>query len=49
MHSARRNRYYWKLSQSLLNFQMSTPDLLLALQQADSQDKVQQKLGIERV
>ena len=28
---------------------MSTPDLLLALQQADSQDKVQQKLGIERV
>ena len=49
LHSAKRNRYYWKLSQSLLNFQMSTPDLLLALQQADSPDKVKQKSGIERV
>ncbi len=48
-YSARRNRYYWKLSQSLLNFQMSTPSLLLALQKADSRDKVQQRSGIERV
>jgi hypothetical protein len=49
MHSSRRNRYYWKLAQSLYNFQISTPDLLLALQQADSPDKAKQQAGIERV
>jgi hypothetical protein len=49
IHGSRRNRYYWKLSQALYNFQMATPDLLLALRKADSPDKTQQKAGIEKV
>jgi hexosaminidase len=49
IHSCRRNRYYWRLSHSIENFQVSTPDLLLALEQADSPDKTKQKAGIERV
>ena len=49
IHSSRRNRYYWKLSLALYNFQMATPDLLLALQKTDSPDKTQQKAGIEKV
>jgi hypothetical protein len=46
---SRRNKYYWSLSLALYNFQVSTPRLLLALKQADSPDKGQQKAGIEEV
>lgn len=48
-YGSKRNRYYWKLSLSLYNFQSTTPNLLLALQQADSPDKAQQKAGMEKV
>ena len=49
VNSSRRNKYYWKLSMALYNFQISTPRLLLALQQSDSPDKAQQNTGLEEV
>lgn len=49
INNSRRNKYYWKLSLALYNFQTATPNLLLALKQTDSPDKAQQKKGIEQV
>jgi len=46
---SKRNRYYWKLSLALYDFQSTTPNLLLALQQTDRPDKAQQKAGMEKV
>lgn len=42
---AKRNKYYWRLSTALYNFQMMTPRLLLALQQCDVAGKLQQQKG----
>jgi hexosaminidase len=48
-NKSRRNRYYWSLSIALYNLQSTIPDLLLALKESDSADKVQQKVGLENV
>jgi hexosaminidase len=44
-----RNRYYWSLSIALFNLQSTIPDLLLALKESDSADKIQQEAGFEDV
>jgi hypothetical protein len=44
-----RNRYYWSLSTALYNLQSTIPDLLLALKESDSADKVQRETGFEDV
>ena len=46
---SKRNRYFWSLSLALFNLQSSVPELLLALKESDSQDKVQQADGLEDV
>jgi hypothetical protein len=46
---SKRNRYFWSLSLALYNLQSSVPDLLLALKESDSKDKVQQEAGLEDV
>ena len=46
---SKRNRYFWSLSLALYNLQSSVPDLLLALKESDSKDKVQQAAGLEDV
>ena len=46
---SKRNRYYWNLSLALYNLQSTIPDLLLALKESDSSDKVQQSSGLENV
>lgn len=48
-NSSKRNRYYWRLSKAIYDFQITTPALLLALQQADNADKAKQKVGIQQV
>ena len=48
-NKSRRNRYFWSLSIALYNLQSTIPDLLLALKESDSADKVQQKAGLENV
>ena len=49
VNESKRNRYYWKLSLALYNLQSTIPDLLLALKESDSSDKVQQSSGLEDV
>lgn len=48
-NKSKRNRYYWSLSLALYNLQSSVPDILLALNESDSPDKVQQAAGLEDV
>jgi hexosaminidase len=48
-NSCKRNRYYWSLSLALYNLQSTAPNLLLALKESDSADKVQHDKGIENV
>jgi hexosaminidase len=48
-NKSRRNRYYWSLSIALYNLQSTIPDLLLALKESDSSDKVQLETGLEDV
>jgi hexosaminidase len=48
-NTSKRNRYYWSLSKALYDLQSNTPNLLLALKECDSGDKVQQKSGFENV
>ena len=48
-NTSKRNRYYWSLSKALYNLQSNTSNLLLALKECDSADKVQQKSGFENV
>ena len=48
-NKSRRNRYYWSLSIALYNLQSTIPDLLLALKESDSPDKIQQYAGLEDV
>lgn len=48
-NSSGRNKYFWKLSLALYNFQTSAPRLLLGLKQSDSPDKAKRKTGIEAV
>lgn len=47
--SSRRNRYYWRLSKAIYDFQITTPALLLALKQADDADKAKQSAGMQQV
>jgi hypothetical protein len=49
INKSRRNRYYWTLSIALYNLQSTIPDLLLALKEGDTTDKVQQETGLEDV
>jgi hypothetical protein len=44
-----RNRYYWRVSLALFNLQSAIPDLLLALKESDSSDKIRQQKGIGNV
>jgi hypothetical protein len=44
-HKSIRNRYYWSLSKALFDLQSTVPELLLALKECDSADKVQQETG----
>ena len=48
-NKSRRNRYYWSLSIALYNLQSAIPDLLLAMKESDSPDKIQQHAGLEDV
>ncbi len=48
-NNSKRNRYYWSLSKALYNLQRTTPELLLALKESDSADKVRQKSGFDNV
>jgi hexosaminidase len=48
-NTSRRNRYYWSLSIALYNLQSTTPDILLALKECDSADKIQQRTGFANV
>lgn len=48
-NTSRRNKYYWRHSLALYDFQITAPRLLLALKRSDSPDKAQQKTGIEEV
>ncbi len=48
-NTSKRNRYYWRLSLALYNFQITTPRILLALKQCDNDDKEQQRAGFENV
>ncbi len=44
-----RNRYYWTLSTSIFNLQSTIPDLLLALKESDTDNKVQKEKGLKDV
>jgi len=46
---SKRNRYFWKLSIALYDLQSTAPRILLALKEADTADKTQQKIGMENV
>jgi hypothetical protein len=46
---SRRNRYFWRLSLALYNLQSTLPELILALKESDSSDKVQQSSGVAKV
>jgi hypothetical protein len=46
---SRRNRYFWRVSLALYNLQSTVPELLLALKESDTSDKVQQSSGREKV
>lgn len=48
-NTSKRNRYYWELSKALYDFQMTSPMLLLALNQCDTADKIKRREGIEKV
>jgi hypothetical protein len=48
-NTSKRNRYYWSLSKALYDLQSNTPNILLALKECDSGDKVQQQSGFENV
>ena len=48
-NKSRRNRYSWSLSIALYNLQSAIPDLLLAMKESDSPDKIQQHAGLEDV
>jgi hexosaminidase len=49
INNSKRNRYYWTLSLSLYRLQSTIPDLLLALQESDSNEKGLQRKGREDV
>lgn len=49
INKSKRNRYYWTLSLSLYRLQSTIPDLLLALQESDSNEKGLQRKGREDV
>jgi hypothetical protein len=44
-NKAKRNRYYWRLSLSLYRLQSTIPDLLLALQECDGNERGLQRKG----
>jgi hexosaminidase len=48
-NNSKRNRYHWELLSAINDFQITAPDLLLALKQCDTPDKIQQKSGFEKV
>jgi hexosaminidase len=48
-NTSKRNRYYWSLSYALYQLQSTTPEILLALKECDTADKVFQKSGLEKV
>jgi hypothetical protein len=49
INKSKRNRYYWILSLSLYRLQSTIPDLLLALQESDSNEKSLQRKGRDDV
>ncbi len=48
-NTSKRNRYFWELAMALHDLQITAPRLLLALQECDNADKVQQQAGFEQV
>ena len=46
---SKRNRYHWEVFTAINDLQVTAPHLLLALEQCDTADKIQQKEGIEKV
>ncbi len=46
-HSSRKNRYHWELFSALNDFQLTAPELLLALEACDTSNEV--RAGLEKV
>jgi len=47
--NSKRNRYYWEVFIAINDFQLSAPQLLLALEQCDTNNMEQQKKGAKNV
>ena len=47
--NSRRNRYHWEIISAINDFQITAPHLLLALEQCDTENEMQQKEGIKKV
>ncbi len=48
-NNSKRNRYHWEIISAINDFQITAPNLLLALKKCDTDDKVQLEKGIKEV
>ncbi len=47
--NSKKNRYHWELFSALNDFQLTAPELMLALRECDTDDDVKRKKGIEKI